>query len=66
MKGSTCKKYTNLVNNATDQKEIYNITNKLVHKVKSKKVPPSTSNIELAEKFSSYFIRKIADIRVNI
>ena len=66
MKESKCKYYTDLVNDAIDQKELYNITNKLVHKVKSKKLPSSTSDIELAEKFTSYFVRKIAYIRVNI
>ena len=53
MKESKHKYYTNVVNDATDQKEHYNITNKLVNKVKCKKLPSSTSDIELAEQFSS-------------
>ena len=62
----TCKYYTNVIKDATDQKKLYNITNKLVHKVESKKLPSRTRAIELAEKCSSYVVRKIADIRVNI
>ena len=38
----------------------------MVHKVKCKKLALSKSNIELAEKFSTYFVSNINGIRVDI
>jgi hypothetical protein len=51
---------------AKDQKVLFSITKKLVHKVKCTKLPSSTSDVILAEKFSDYFSSKISKIREDI
>ena len=66
IKNSKRSYYSDLITNAKDQKELYNITNRLLHKTKCKTLPQCTSDSDLAERFSSFFIKKIADIRESI
>jgi hypothetical protein len=66
IKESKGKHFTQLITNAKDQGELFDITNKLLHKSKCTKLPSSTSNSDLAEKFSDFFHKKIAAIRLDI
>jgi hypothetical protein len=58
--------FTALVNNATDQKDLFDLASKLLHKGKCTKLPSSASDSKLADKFSTFFAKKIADIRKKI
>ena len=49
-----------------DQKKIYNMLNTLLGNRSESVLPDSSSNIELANKFSDYFTSKIAQIRDEI
>jgi hypothetical protein len=54
------------INDAHDQKELFNLTNKLMHKVKCTKLPTHTSDEELANRFADFFTDKISRIRTDI
>jgi hypothetical protein len=66
IKESKGKHFTQLITDAKDQGKLFDITNKLLHKSKCTKLPSSSSNCELAEKFSDFFHKKIAAIRLDI
>ena len=58
--------YTGEVNKATNQKELFKTTNKLLYKQKCSTLPTHTSKQDLAEKFATFFSDKIVKIRSNL
>ena len=69
---SMCEKetsdhYRNIIHeNASDQKQLFKITNKLMHRNDVQKLPSHDSTEELADRFADYFIDKIMTIRSNL
>ena len=63
---SKSKHWTEIISEAKDQKELFDVTSKLLHKTKCAKLPSRKSDAELAEKFSEFFHKKIATIRTEI
>ncbi|XP_077985142.1 uncharacterized protein LOC144439783 [Glandiceps talaboti] len=52
--------------NGNNQKALFNVVNKLLHKSKEMQLPSHTSTEEIAERFSNFFVDKIKTIRVNL
>ena len=57
---------TNAITNANDQKELFRIAKAFMFKHKVRKLPSSSSDLDLANRFSRYFDDKVANIRDNI
>ena len=56
--------YSDMINeSSTDQKQIFNTVNRLLHKGKDSPLPKSSSDVSLANRFSEYFVQKIQTIR---
>jgi len=54
------------IKDAKNQKEVYKVTNKLLHKGKEIVLPSYTSTAELANRFAEYFTNKIVKIRTEL
>ena len=52
--------------NRNNVKEIYNIVNKLLDRVKDLPLPPTNSNFDLVNKFNDFFCNKITRIYMTI
>jgi hypothetical protein len=66
IKESKTKHFSDLVNQAKDQKELFSLMNKLMSRGPCKKLPVHTSSKALADKFANFFSNKISLIRKDI
>ena len=58
--------FSDKIANCTDQKQLFAVANKLLHRKTEAPMPSHESLEELAERFSQYFINKIKDIRTSL
>jgi hypothetical protein len=58
--------YSGLIKSAKSQKEVFKVTNKLLHKQNESILPSYTDDAELANRFVNYFTDKIVNIREGI
>ena len=55
-----------ILENALDQKTLFNVVDKLLHRKVERRYPPAPSMIELTNNFADFFDNKIATIRTEL